>query len=229
MFNLFKKTTLDCVTNRKDVLDISPIQKSSMFVPEWFKQMDSSYELDGRESSTIKRCDAVRNLIHTGFVLPMWTDLKITVTENEGYSWHFGDKVSELTWHHSEQWDKFYDGKKYYHVKLLSPYKFVCNNNTQFYCTPHELFKHEQIDVVSGITEFKIQHATHINFFVERKNQDIFIPHGFPIYKFIPMTEKKVSINNKLITTDQFNQLELPRVKFKGNYSYIKKCPFHKG
>lgn len=223
----FSSTKVNCYTDRKDVIDLSPIEYSNKIIPDWFKQTPASFLTEERKSPTIKHCDGFKNIIQAGFVLRMWSDLKITVDE-KGYNWIFADQESETEWHGSEQWNKFVDESKYFHIKIRSPYRFVCNDNTKFYCTPHELFYQENLRVMSGIVDFKIQHATHINCFVEKKNQEIIIPHGFPIYQFIPLTDKKVTISNKLVSTQDIKNLETPVVKFVGNYNYIKKCPFHK-
>mgnify|MGYP000309550904 CR=1 FL=1 len=225
----FSSTKIDCYTNRSDVLDLTPIEYSNKVIPEWFKNTKPSYEceFDNRQSPTIKHCEGFKNLLKTGFVLRLWSDLRINI-HKDGYTWVFADQKSETEWHNSNQWKSFYDEDKYYHIKIKSPYKLVCNDDTKFYCTPHELFPHNQLKILSGILDFKHQHSTHINCFIEKKEQEIVIPHGFPLYQFIPLTNNKVKIQNKLTSKETMTSLETPTVKFVGNYNYIKKCPFHK-
>lgn len=69
------------------ITEISPIQKSSCLLPEWWKKMD--YDLDVKKdengksisSGTIKKCPGIIEYLKNGFILPMWTDLYLEVKD----------------------------------------------------------------------------------------------------------------------------------------------------
>ena len=54
----------------KDIQEIQPVPASKV-IPSWYKRLSANVEPEAR---TIKSCRPVHELIHTGYILPLWAD-----------------------------------------------------------------------------------------------------------------------------------------------------------
>ena len=89
-----------------------------------------------------------------------------------------------------------------------------------------------QYRVLPGVTEFKYQHATHINMMFPRKPQEVttvLIPFGTPLVQMVPVTEREIDI--RIIEDAQmFNRLIAAQLTFVNRYKTVKaidkaRCP----
>jgi hypothetical protein len=239
MIFIFKKKeiVLDCFTTEPQVYNFNKIARASDYYPEWLKNTKKEYNTGLFKESTIKKCIALIEMYKHGAVMPLWADLLIKVN-NKNINWQFADFKSQMTNHSSQQWDNFADENKYNHFKIYSPWHFQTKKDVKFYWTkPFWNFPlKEDIDyqVPTGIIDYKYNHSTHINLFVDTsKDKEIFFNAGTPLIHIIPLSENKLIIKNHLV--DKLDHLKFSaRYTFQDSYktkkaSSIKnekKCPF---
>lgn len=235
-----KPIILNCYTYRPEVFNYSPIVNSREQVPSWFKKLPFPYYKSPEDyEQNLKLCPAAINLFSAGFVLPLWSDLFLEVGEigTDTYRWQYSDKVSHLSCHPSMEWGNHISPEKYQHFKLSSPWVFECSEKISFLAVEPEwqFDVLDNITILNGILEFYTQCNTNINMFFKKqaeKTQQI-IPCGTPIYKFVPMTSRKIILKNHLISREEFERKNSMNrsISFRRYYqkkqSLLKnKCPY---
>ncbi len=237
MIFIFKKKeiVLDCFTTEPYVYNFNKINLISEHYPLWLKNTKKDYEVEFFKQSTIKKCIALTEMYKHGAVIPMWSDLAMNIKDKE-IRWQFADTRTNIDSHDKKQWDNFSDVNQFCQFKIYSPWFFQTKKDIKFYWTkPFWNFPlQSNIQVATGIIDFKYNHSTNINFFVDyTKNIDIFIKAEEPLIHIIPLSDCKLIIKNHLIDN-------LKELKFLNNYvfqnSYAskkakdikeqKKCPF---
>lgn len=229
---------LDCFVNEEWVINYNPIQKSSNFIPQWYKDQNNFYQSGLVEQETMKQCPAILSLLHTGFVMPLWSDFVCAVdTENERINWEFADKLDVMEQtaipHNSMQWKEYASPDKYFQLKLVSPWLFQTKEDIKFHWSSsyfnNELFL--PYTIMSGIIDFKYQHGTHVNMMIDvnRAKEGFRINATKPLVHLIPLTDKKVEVKNHIVSTEEYKRIQNKNksVFFTNNYKKKKKCPIH--
>jgi hypothetical protein len=130
MFSFFtrrKKIVVDCFTANPNAYDLFPIDKANKFHPDWWKRLPNRFVTESAggiplEQSTMKGCIGFKNLYSSGFVIPLWSDLKLQ-THGQNYSFQFADNISQIGFHPLEQLGTEFS--QYTHVKLVSPWRIM--------------------------------------------------------------------------------------------------------
>ena len=242
MFSFLKKPiTLNCYTNRADVFNFAPIKKAGFYIPQWWKDLPAQHFDNGHLFGTMKGCPGFTDLYSKGFIMPLWSDVQITVgAKNTGhYHYQFSDKISVISTHPQVQRGSAFLEQDYQHLKLESPWLFSCDENVSFLQIGAIWDDHtpETMSVLHGVQNFKYQYSTHINTIWRRKEtpEISMLNFGQPITHFIPLTERKVVFKLHLVSDTTIKNLRSisTRVSFVGKYKNTKKmlkvngCPFH--
>lgn len=237
---------LHCYTDRADVYNYFPIQKANKFIPEWFKELprpdvygiDDDFELI--QESNLKECVGFTNYFSKGFILPLWSDLLLEISEkgNSRYKWAYSDGISELETHDERSNGKHFLDTEYQHLKLDSPWRFKCTENIQFLTVEPEWYfdKLQSIHILSGVLDFQTNSATSVNMYVKRQqnHQKILLSSGLPIYHFVPLTEKKIDLKIHLVSKEKKQLIKQSNSRISFNRHFEKKrkilnrtkCPF---
>lgn len=233
-----KKIVLDCFTNEKSVFNYAKIDYANNFYPKWLKNIDKSYEDGIKTTSTIKKCEGLLQTYQHGFIIPLWCDLVINI-ENRSYNWQFADFKTEIEVHSSKQWDYFADPTKHGHIKIVTPWQIETKNKVYFsYIAPYwNLNLNDNFSIPSGIVEYKYQHGTNINIFLNLlEDRKIHIDFGTPMAHVIPISEKNIELRHHLVDDKEYKN-KTSILKFNNQYNTKKKldqkiekskCPFHK-
>ena len=222
-----KKIVVDCFTTKESAYKYSPIIPAPVAMPQWIREMQSEYKSKGFiPSPTMKRCPAIISMLTKGFVMPMWTDLIIDINQQQRqFRWMFADGETNAGEHSPEQWMAFVDPAQYAHFKVVSPWRFKTKKDINFMWT--QPFYHDQLNVnyhlAPAIIEYKDQHSTHLNMFLDLSTKEIMIKAKTPMVQIIPMTDKKVEIKNHLVDQKEYDKLDIPGMFFINNYKKIKK------
>jgi hypothetical protein len=235
-----KKIILDCFTDKEYVLESAPIVSAMKHTPDWWKDLPVSYmENNHYPKGTMKNCIGFTNYYKHSFVLPLWSDLAIKITEDKNYFWQFSDQITSANVHNiQKQATNLLNN--FGHIKIDSPWLFKEKQGIKFIWS-HPTYNYENSnDVVSfpAIIDYKNQHGTNINLMVNLENsKNILIPHGQPMAFITPMTENKVEIVRHLISTEEMNKIAIAHIPitFIKRYSEsikkkskFKTCPFHR-
>jgi len=236
MFFFVKKSTIemDAFTHWEHVYKYSPIIEARQKVPDWFTSMEGKYMIldDLVPQATIKMCPAIQDYVLRGVIMPLWSDLAIAIEERI-VRWQFADMLTENESHPERQWAPFRSPYDYAHMKLRSPWILSCKEEVLF--SWEKPFFHndlpKEIEIVSGIDEYKYQNSSNVNFFVDvRQDNKLTIPQGTPLVRLLPLSDKKVRIKNHLVDEAEWKKKALKNqpVKFINQYRKMaKKCPFH--
>ena len=179
---------------------------------------------------TVKTCPGRMELYSKGIVVPMWSDLYIKITRNgetNDLSWEyqFSDMCSEIDNHQHFQYSTMMPKGEYAHFKLVSPWNFVTDEDVDFLAIKpgwevHDLYG---LEILPGVLSFYHQSQAHVNLFIKapKKEKEIFIKAGTPIYQFIPLSDRRAQLKIKAISPlDQEwrNISKMPRYSFKKSY-----------
>lgn len=238
-----KKIVVDAFIASKPIYDLFPLEKSSSFYPDWWKNLPSSFEAISQNSPTveyptIKRCDGFLSLYKSGFVLPLWSDLIIETDQDDSWRYVSSDSQLTITTHDRIAYgDEF---KNHMHFKIMSPWVVTEKTGVNFIITNSWWNNVNQpIVVPNGVLEYKYQSACHVNFFVPKQRQRISLSAGTPIAQLIPLSEHDVEIKCHLIGNEEYDKMYSVGVyqnSFMSKYRKRKKimqakgiCPFHRG
>ena len=247
MMFLFKPKPIyiDCFTANASAHEYAPIQLANHFIPEWWKQLPKSFNLEYEKPhpplvvSTMRRCAGFVNIYSRGLMLPLWSDLSIKATLEGVVGWRYADRESNCDSHYPQEVGPMLEEANVTHIKIVSPWTFYCKENVQWYFT-QPIWNHKVTNdfyVPSGIINYKYQGTTHINIFIRRQDHFFTIEHGTPMAHIVPLSDRPIKIKNHLLSKEEYqkkNSLHRP-VFFENSY-YKKmrltqdkesKCPFN--
>ena len=217
---------LDCFTDRPEVYNFAPICSLEEYAPEVFKA--PATPADGT-LKTAKFCPALRELYKVGIAVPAWSDVKITIGKKGTDSWEyqFADEQSVIHYHSPLQLGNKKGLEDWIQLKFISSWLFKCKEDVRFLAT-EEQFAGKAFGCFSaaqGILNYKHQHASNINLFFQRGEEEysIVIPHLFPLQQIVPLTEKRIEIRNHLVGEEEYKKLVIRNHSFSFSGSYYKK------
>lgn len=218
---LQKPITIDFLIS-EDLAHINeywPIVPASKYIPSWWqKTPSSSFDFEKMKPTlTTKSCMGIIGSLTNGYILPLWSDLAISSSENSCTA-QFSDLRSILMFHKNEESPGFYND---YHVlKIQSPWFLKSNENIKVaILDPFYLHSTPKPYIVPyGISEL-LNKSFPINpflFFPKIENK-IIIENNVPLIQILPITDrptvmktivlsrneydKQYSLNNKFITS----------------------------
>ena len=221
-----KEVIVDCFTYSDDAYKYAQINKASNYIPKWFYQKHQ-LEIDGMVANSVKNCPALTSYFNKGFIMPMWCDVSIVSTLKD-FKVVFANPGYNFEQHPTNQWENFKDASKEFHIKLLSPWVLKSKDDTEFLLTKPQWRKSNDLDVLTGVVNYKHQHGTHVNMFLPIANKTYDIKYNEPLIHIIPLTEKNVVLKHHLIDKKEWDKIHIAKLHFRGNYNKVSKCPFHK-
>lgn len=231
-----KEVVLDAFTFSEAVFKYAKVDTASKFYPEWWKNLPKNKGVEFFPTPTMKTCDGIVNLYNTGFVIPLWSEISILVgKQGTGkLTWQYADYCSDAIVHPNWQYDNYYPVAEYAHLKLTTPWRFICNRGTQFsWSQPTFSMKSfKDYVVLPGVVNYIFNRETNINlFFIRDKEEDKVVNLEFnqPLVHLVPITDNKVKIKHHLISEDEYNKLQLTKRHFINSNKQLSnlKCPFH--
>ena len=196
-----------------------------------FKQFDQNTNTSF-DVSTAKNCPGINYLMNDGIKFKMWTDLKIRIHPS-GYVEHLPLSVSHdhppMVQHFEQQYDHIYQDTKTA-CKLNSPWIARCNKSIRFLFTESHystnFFREHNIHIAPGMIDFKYQSALNVHLILDKKKEqyEILIPYGTPLYTLYPITERKINIDYKLVSKEEFESINdmFPKCPMRKYYQLIK-------
>ena len=204
--------------------DLFSPQEGMKLLPEWFKTIDRT-----QESPTLTTCPGFVELFKKSISIPLWSDINITYKQDQIINVQMpgiGPVTSEFVQIHTpNQWgDGFQDSL---HIKLMNPWHVTSNISTPFLM--HDAVWHKRsisdYNVLSGVIEFKYQHASHINIMLPKstKEKTLELKAGTIIAHLTPLVDTKLSIESKLVSHEEWRGLINYISSFKTPYAIAKK------
>lgn len=215
MFYFFKKEkiVLECFTCIPAVYDNAKIKNSSNYFPEWWKNTPKIFE----NKNTIKSCRGFIDYFKDGIVIPSWFEVDIHVytkndLEQRSFKVQYSNNYVDLSDSHDSIQFLNFAKNTGRNIKIRSPWAFKTRSDINFLWTQptwHMRESFNKISVLPAVVNFKYQHHTHINFFLELGDNEytVNIPPITPLVMIHPMTEKRVEIKNHLVDEKEFNRI----------------------
>ena len=255
MFFKKKPIYLDCYTTHNHVYDMFKIESAKKHVPDWFKNLPSTFE-DTRSivsPPTVKTCSGVAGYFKSGYIIPLWSDAQFGFAPlSNGFqktiqlATQFADQVTKCQVHEQKQLGfDFMPDTDYTHFKIFSPWVFKCSEDIDWIWTqPTYNFKYpDELVLLPGIIEFKYNSNVFINFSMRKRDSKgdpklMQMEAGQPLVQLIPITDREVIVRNHLVDNEQWRRIyeTTNRAFFFNNHNkkrnFIKKketeskCPF---
>jgi hypothetical protein len=243
-----KTVTVDAFTYLTEVHTYAPVDKAKNFLPDWWKNHPKNstemHETTGIElpRSTIKRCVGIIDLYANGYIIPMWTSVKMKTTSTGNFK-IISTGICEQSTFQEKAFPRELMNNNI-HTKITSPWIFREKTGINFlFVEPtwnyvDNLAHSSGMIVPPGIINFKYQTTTNINIFLPLRDQVIDIEMGTPMAHIIPMTDKKVQLKTHLVDRLEFDRLTIKNscMWFANSYHKTKslvdslennkKCPF---
>jgi len=202
IINKSKPIVLNCYTDDYGVYKFAKIQKSSVFIPNWWKDLKKIEEsADDNNFRTMRGCPGFIELFKKSFVYPMWCDLEVSSIETANddsqlfQNSPLGNDI--VTTHSPIQYnDAFRPGFK--HIKLNSPWFFQTKEDVDWIVVPafwNFESKNSDIFVPPAIDNYKRQHSTTWQMFIKTDGSIVHFSSGEPLVHLIPKTDRKVIVN----------------------------------
>ena len=226
-----KPIVFDCFTTNEQAYKWAPIKESRYFIPTWWKDLDGEVPAiphKSAEVSTMKRCEGFISLYRKGFMLPLWSDLSITVgsLKDPKLSYIFASQEKSIQDHPAWQRGRYLPEPNYAHGKIISPW--AVRSNKLVACSvfqPTWNFEAPEMIIVPPATvEYKYQASTHVNFFlpVIQVKRQFTIPFNTPLMQIVPQTDKKFELKLHLVDEKEYRLVQLPVAKFTRNYRTLR-------
>jgi hypothetical protein len=185
------------------------------FIPKWFKDIPSD------EKSTVKACPSFPDYFSQGYIIPMWTDVKLKANED---SWSWETPTDRVGWEsHAKR--QFLDYTKasfsgiegQFVFKAFSPWKIITPPGWSVLQLP--LFYHfnQEWSVMPGVIDTDIHHEINQQVLYHGNGEEVIIESGDPFVLYIPFKR-----SNKLTHEIRYQTSEEYR-KFESNIFKIKK------
>ena len=246
MLFFFKSKTvhLDCFTYRPEVYEYYPIDYSHKFYPDWWKKLPKNYtseEFWGR-NATMKTCLGFNLFYSNSITIPLWTDMDIKLDKGNSIELRFADQTTTGGTHSSLQSSGMLNENEYSHFKLQSPWRFTCKEEVRWTWTQtlYNFYNVGDIIIPPGIVDYKYQHGTNINMFINLLNNKklMSLDANQPLVNITPLSEKKVKLHTHLVDEKEFGKISLKGFSGKFINKYLNgkkinqekeqsKCPFH--
>lgn len=225
---------VNCYTSDPSVFEYAQIDKAVKFYPDWWRDIPKD-----SGSVSMKTCSGFLEQYKKAFILPMWSDVNFRLNEDGSFDWNFAPTFGDhfkADWHPSDQYPDWIQDQSQ-HVKLVSPWVLHCDEEVYFQVAPVQFSKNKLFDwmALCGVLEFKYQHATHVNMFLNRAQTDTHhIDFGDPLLFLVPLTDRPVIFKSHLVAKDDIRlQVVRPRT-YKSAYMLSRKlqkrkeskCPF---
>jgi len=226
-----KPIVFDCFTFNRQAYEWAPIKETRHFIPTWWKETQAEYpagHVQNAPASTIKRCEGFIELYKRGFMLPLWSDLAITIgsLQRPELSYVFASQEQSMRDHPAWQRGQYLPEPNYAHGKIISPWAIRTKELVPclIFQPTWNVHSPDMFIVPPAVVEYKYQAATNINFFVTAINikRAFNIPFNTPLMQIVPQTQRKFELKLHLVSEDEFNKVQNPIITFTRNYRTVR-------
>ncbi len=221
--NKIKPLKLEVYAPVGDLIDLFPIVQSQEALPKWFSNLPKSVN-----DINVRNCTGLKDLFNEGFMIPAWGEYFITVMPDGTSN---VESPVQLNWGHSKRHDLSTQAPgawpSYINVKLHNPWWFWCSEPIKWIMIQPTWNQEEPSEwaVVPGMLEFRYNNQANVNtlFRIMEREYTTKINTGDVIAQLIPITERPVALELKVLNDDIYNEKFAPWVhSFKFGYQKIR-------
>ena len=156
------------------------------FIPQWFKDIPSRVE----DAATVKACPSFPDYFSQGYILPMWTDTRLTKKDEE-WAWSTSTDKYSFGVHGDDQFVHYkrpnLNGVDAQFIfKAISPWKIITPLGWSVLQLP--LFYHfnQEWSVLPGVIDTDIHHEINQQVLYHGNGKEVSINCGDPFVLYIP-------------------------------------------
>ena len=199
-----QKLTITLYTPVGQLIDLFPPIKTKEIIPDWYLSLPTKTD----KVLTVKQCPGFKDLINQGFIFPLWADYDIVANpaglpEIRSCMDRPAGETHSLSEQATDAWPN------YLNIKFHNPWLAWCNEPIKWVWTQpvwHQKHPQELLNV-TGVSEFRHQHNTHINTIFKRPEvtTTMSFKAGTPMAQLIPLTERDWDLKLEIITPEIFS------------------------
>lgn len=201
-------------TTREEVFNHARPEKAVNFLPDWWKALPKQLDcypgiLPLFNLTTLRSCPAITNLYTSGYMFPLWSDLRIEV-ENENYKYQFVDCASIIEYHPKEQFGASDLLNEHIHLKLINPWLTYCKEKIDFLTVAPTWnnFGHNEVIVLPGLFSYRFFIHHNINLLVRKTVKKVYsFDFRQPLVHVIPLTDRPVKLHYELVSEKEYASL----------------------
>jgi hypothetical protein len=235
----FKKPKVTFFCEYGGLENIEPIKPASEFIPEWFKKLKAFMTNMPKtvHSGTVKACPSFKDYFSTGYIIPLWCDLNVTITEKE-FRWESPSEKWKFDIHPHEQYTNHLPNEAKDKIKLIlkaySPWRCITDNDHILMQQPLYYHYNDIFEVMPGIIWTGICYELNVQI-IFKKYGEFFIPRGTPLCQYFIIKKEEIDfeciskqnfdmnkIYNKKAVYDH-NTVEMIRTTFHNSYKESRK------
>lgn len=234
--NIFKKQDSPEITFWSTVPgleDVVPIQPATKYLPEWWKNMprfpDVELSPDAINKGTAKNCPAFVDFFKHGYVVPLWCDLELEVTQ-QGYSVKTSYDKFVFTHHNPIQFKQWLPHHLQQQMSMVlkpeCPWRVRTSPGYSVMQLPMLFEFNDVFETMAGTIWSDEYHEMNQQMIIKKYGK-IMLPRGTPLAMYVPFKREKIKFSCKPETPD-LKRLEeksqlLVRTKFIGGYKEMQK------
>jgi hypothetical protein len=203
-----------------DQIDECLPKPAKHFIPDWFKNIPHTVD------STVRSCPSFPDFFSQGYILPMWTDTRISYdSETTNYSWETSMKDTALEVHNNLQFvdhaTPYMNGSEGKFIfKAVCPWKIITPPGWSVLQLP--LFYHfnEQWSVLPGVLDTDIYHSIHQQILYHGNGETVEIECGDPLVLYVPFKRSdKVNLQTRSATEEDKKRFELVDLRISSKFT----------
>lgn len=250
-FGSNKEDVIQVWSRIEGLTSVEPVKEAHHFLPDWWlrasmwqnpevlkKNKETNNNINNK--GTIRRCPAVPEFMSMGFVVPLWTDVRIEIFGDGRWKWNTPSKDFSMSAHGDSQLKDLLPKNVQPEtvVKADCPWYVKTPPGVSLLQLPMMWHFNPDFSVAPGVIWSDIHHE--INQQMLFKKSGVFnLQRGTPLAHYIPIRREKFNLDVSEQTTDLRRQANASyyhvRSKFTGGYQHhqreVKKkeleCPYH--
>lgn len=245
MIFIFKKRklVLDLFTHRQMIFDAAKPKLAPHFYPEWWKEVKTEMQVGDEmfPTATIRRCMGLVDHYKHGFVIPMWSDLRVELGPigDPFFRAQFSDNTTNIGQHPASIRGSYLPDSHYQHLKLFTPWAAKCNEDVYWkWEQPTWSYRNPNKSIVlPGTIEYKYQYSMNANLMFAREAgiTMVEIPFQQPLVHITPLTERELELRHHMVTKEEYDTMmqgeKLSNINRYRSYRRVReseerKCPF---
>lgn len=184
--------------------DLAPVRPAKEFMPAWYKNLQREWTemRDGQhehgydetwngvpyKDNSIKKCPTVKDIMFSGYIIPLWLDLKINYTVETGFDWYNKHAFEDTITYHSPNSIgamPINEGSFSSAMKFTNPWDIVTPPGWSVLITTPWYHRHWEIEIMPSIVETDSYHQMNIPFLYHGQGERTF-RQGMPLIQVIP-------------------------------------------
>lgn len=186
------------LTSQPEYVDLAPPKPASEFIPAYYKQLqrewsemrenDDSWNSVPYKDHSMKKCPTVKDIMFSGYIIPLWLDLKINHDDKTGFNWYNKHAFEEtITYHKPQSIGNLPIQPESFNtaLKFANPWDIVTPPGWSVLITQPWYHRHWEIEIFPSVVETDSYHQMNIPFLYHGRDERIF-RQGMPLIQVIP-------------------------------------------